>query len=417
MSDADQTAIDVLLPGARVAVFSDDTETLEAAKALAQDWRFARVQMHIQTGTVETAITHFQQNDSADLIIVQTNQIDESFTERLGELSSYCHEGTSAIIIGPVNDVYLYRRLIAMGVSDYLVRPVTADILTQIIAKTLITKLGISSSRLIATVGAKGGVGTTSITEMLALGAADVLDQKTLLMDAAGGWSSLSVGMGFDPSATMAQIIRAVESKNEDALARMIYKVSDKLSVLAGGADAMFAATSSPEQYEKLLDQLMMKFPVLLLDLSGADSALKRVAMTRANKILLVTTPSVTALRAARSILKEIGDLRGGHTEEVSLIVNQSGVSKAHEVKPKDIEEALESKIAAQVSFLPALFLGHESELPKILKDREGQQVIKSTLLPLLRAVLSRGDDEKAEAGKKSGGGSLGGFLSKLTMK
>ena len=133
----------ILLPHSSVAVFSRDHETLEAIGAVVQDWRFARVKIEASEGDVATAIDVYKDIPSPDLLIVQTDSIDESLTGRLEELSMHCNEGTSAIVIGPVNDVYLYRQLIEMGISDYLVRPVKTDIISDVIAKTMINRIGV----------------------------------------------------------------------------------------------------------------------------------------------------------------------------------------------------------------------------------------------------------------------------------
>ena len=146
-----------------------------------------------------------------------------------------------------------------MGVSDYLVRPIKPEVLQEVVAKALVSQLGVSGSRLIAFVGAKGGVGTSSLAQIAALTASETLENKTLLMDGAGGWSSLSVGIGFDPSATLHEIARAVETGNEDALERMFFQASEKLTLLASGADAMLDPFVAGAQYEAVLDNLMVK--------------------------------------------------------------------------------------------------------------------------------------------------------------
>ena len=105
-------------------MFSRDPETLRNSGEIRNDWRFARVSLHVQDGDVETAIQLYSGRDAPELLIIQTDTIDEGFLGRLEALSAYCSQDTAAVIIGPVNDVYLYRSLIDMGVSDYLVRPV-----------------------------------------------------------------------------------------------------------------------------------------------------------------------------------------------------------------------------------------------------------------------------------------------------
>jgi pilus assembly protein CpaE len=191
----------ILLPKATVDLFLKDKPTLEAARALQDDWRFARVTVRVHEGDVEAAIKLYSGAASPDIIMIETDTTDESFIGRLGELSANCEETTSAIVIGPVNDVNLYRSLTAMGVSDYLVRPVPLDTLSEVIAGNLIEKLGTAGSRLIAAIGAKGGVGTSSIAQILAMASSDTLGQKTLLIDGAGGHPIASASGSNPPRA------------------------------------------------------------------------------------------------------------------------------------------------------------------------------------------------------------------------
>jgi pilus assembly protein CpaE len=264
------TETNILLPTASVNIFIRDKETLESARSLSDDWRFARVTVSVIEGDVETAIQSYQEAKSPDLVIIETNTTDDSFTERLGALSNFCSDKTNAIIIGPINDVNLYRSLTSMGVSDYLVRPVAFETLSEIIALNLIQSLGTVGSRLIAMIGAKGGVGTTSLTQALAWGLSEKLKQKTLLLDAAGGWSTLGVGMGFEPLTTLQEATRAAAAKDEDTLKRMMFQANDKLTVLASGADALLENPVQARDYEDMLNYMMTSYPVVLVDLSGA---------------------------------------------------------------------------------------------------------------------------------------------------
>ncbi len=415
MSEAEHQVTDILLPEARIFVFSRDKKTLNSTSELKLDWRFARVDINAVEGDVQTAIETFSSQASPNLLIIQTDDINDDFTNSLGLLSEHCEEGTSAIIIGPVNDVYLYRELIEMGVSDYLVRPIKVDVLKDVVSKTLVEKLGVSDSRLIAFIGAKGGVGTSALSQIAAITASKSMDQKTLLMDGAGGWSSLSVGMGFDPSATLNEVARAVETNNEDALERMFYQASDKLTLLASGADSMLDPSVTGAQYESMLDNFMVKYPVVFVDLSGASANLKKTVISRAHQTIVVTTPTVTSLRFCRSLIKEISDIRGGDTDDVSLVINMVGVSKANEVDSDAIAEALEFTPSLSLPNMPALFLKHESETVEILSDKDGA-ALQNSFLPILKKVIS-GGSEAEDKGEEQNSGILGGFLSKLSAK
>jgi len=418
MSEEDNSNTAVLLPSAQVTIFTRDSETKDAFMALSQDWRFARVRLGVEEGDVESAISLYKTTASPDLIIVQTEEIDDALADRLETLSASCSEGTAAIVIGPVNDVNLYRKLIGMGVSDYLVRPLKTEVLANDIAATLLAQLGATGSRLIALMGAKGGTGVTVLAEAMAWGLAETLSQKTFLLDAAGGWSTLSVGMDFDPSTTLHEAVRAAAEGNEDSLSRMVYKAHDKLFVLSSGGDVMLDDSADAEGYEALLDYLMHTYPVIVLDLSGATAALKRTVLSKAHEILLITTPTLPAVRATRSLLQEIKELRGGSTGEVDIIVNMQGFAPKHEVSKAQIEEGLERKPALIIPFDPGLFVKTESEAVRLGSERTGEAIV-SQLLGVIAKVLASTGSDAAGAGESDGkkGGGLGDFLNKLKVK
>jgi len=381
-------SLSVLLPTAAVAVYANDQKTLESARNLEKDWRFARVALYVEQGDVETAIETLKNAVSPDLVIIQTDTIDPAFTARLEELAGCCDEGTSAIVIGPDNDVNLYRRLIDMGVSDYLVRPVETADFAAVIAKSLIEKIGATGSRLVVYAGAKGGVGTSLLAQASACISADILGQKTILLDGAGGWSSLSVGLGFEPGATLAQAIRAADSHDEDGFKRMIFKAGEKLHVLATGGGAMLDAPVIAAQFEALIDRLMTSYPVVMIDVSQAPEGLQRVALSRAHHNIVVTTPTLPALRLARALMTEIKDMRGGSGAGLDLLVNMQGFAGALEVSKSDLEQAMECKPALSLPFEPKIFMGNENESRKLTEDKAARTLLEKTLVPLLVEIL-----------------------------
>lgn len=416
MSESVQDETSILLPESRVLVFSEDPDTLAVAEKLAADWRFARVEISVNKASVSAAIAHAEQYASPDLLIVQTDTIDDEFAAGLEDLAGHCDEGTAAIVIGPVNDVYLYRKLVDMGVSDYLVKPVTDEILGDVIAHALIEKRGASGSRLISFIGAKGGLGTSCLAQAMARGVADILGQKTVFMDCAGGWSSTSVGMGFEPVTTLAEAIKAAYKGDQDSLKRMLFNVSDKLDVLAHGADDMFDQTVTPEQMETLLDVILARTPVVVADLSQSPRGVQKTFIRRSNLIVVTTSPVLSSLRLARSLLHEIKELRGGSMDSVRLLATMQGAGGTQEVPAKDIAQALEFTPSGTIPYDPKLFLRSESEALSILKDAQGLGFVKTILFPLVQNILSVDESDEKSAPAKSAG-FIGGLLSTLSRK
>ena len=413
MSEESGKAGAVLLPPAKVALHVKDAEIREAARILSKDWRFTRVTFEIHDGSLETAIDTYGGVASPELVIVETSTIEDGFTDRLEILAGKCSANTSAVVIGPVNDVYLYRKLIDMGVSDYLVRPVTSEVLAQVIAKTLIEKFGVPDSRLIAFVGSKGGVGTSTLAQNFASIGAE-LDEKTIIIDAAGGWSYLAVAMGTEPVTNFGEITRLASSIDEAAFKRMIYSVSEKLSVLATGSDAMLDDFATSEALDLIVNKLMVTYPAVIVDLSSASSNVKKNIISRAHETIVVATPSLPSLRGARTLLSEIKNLRGGSMKNIHFVINKAGESASHEVSKSDIEKVIEVKPLLVIPYDEKVFFGVESQGKKI-SEFKGGETISASFSEFAKAVLhSKGN---VAAVKTEDGSLLNGLLSKFKGK
>ena len=149
---------------------------------------------------------------------------------------------------------------------------------------------------------------------------------------------------------------------------------------------------------------LLIKHPVIIVDLSNAAPDLKRIVMTRANQIIAVSTPSLPSLRLARSLINEIKDVRGGEDQDIDLIVNMRGLDAANEVPKVDIEKAMELEISSTIAFSGKLFMKLENEGKKLIDVPEGMEIVKTALLPILKKSMAVDlDGQDQDTGKPSG--------------
>lgn len=398
MSGTVPSSTSVLLPAASIGVFSNHEETRAAVAALASDWRFARVRFEVRPGDVAHAIQAYAGTPSPNLLILDTDVIDSSFTAMLEQLAGVCSEGTDAVVVGPVNDVALYRYLINLGVEDYLVRPLQTATISDVVARILLKQLGASDSQLIAVVGAKGGTGVSTLAELLAYGLGEKGGHKTILLDGACGRSYLSVAFGLEPVTTLAETARAAAATDPNALNRMLIKAGQNLQILGTGNDRFLDEGAPPEQMEKVLDRLLAVTPYVIADLSGAVPALQRLVLSRAQRVMLVSLPTLSSLRLTRSLISEIKDLKGGHFEMLDLVVNMVGIAPGAEVGRADIETALGHKIAVTVPFESRLVIGAESQA-KVLGAQKGAEKIMADLVARLQARPVGSDPDKSPAG------------------
>ena len=387
MNQALSPYLTVLLPTARVALHVQDDALLSSVHDLKQDWRFAQVQFETQKGDVQSAIDYYSSHPSPDLLLIETKTIDDHFTTQLETLAGVCSEHTAAIVIGPVNDVYLYRKLIDMGVNDYLVGPLRKDTAIDVIAKSLINRVGHGLSRVIAFAGAKGGAGTSTLAQYAGLISSQTLGQKTLLLDMAGAWSFMPLAMGVEPATSFVELYRLASSVDQDAFRRLIHVIDDKLSILPTGLEKLLDDSLQVEAFEMLLNHLMVTYPVIMIDISGAPSSLQRYVLDRAHQIFIVSNATLPSLRNTRSLFNEIKNLHNNTDSNVEILINLVGLVKDCEVSSKDIETALEKKPAGYIDFMPRLFMKADMMGVKTLQDPTAQNVL-NIFVKLLQPII-----------------------------
>jgi len=399
MSQGDVTS--TLLPTARVDFYTSDDATAATAQKLSADWRFARVGVQVKRDGIDAAIADYTQSASPELVIIETSDISDAFIQKLGNLAVVCAEGTDAVVIGPTNDVHLYRSLVGMGVRDYLVRPVAELDITKVIAQALVEKRGLTGARLIAVVGSKGGVGTTTVAQILAWNIAERQKQKTLLMDAAGSNGTIGVAYGLEPSTGFAEAVRVGASGTEDDMKRIMQTATENLSLLVCGGEPVLSARPDPDGVETLVNRLLQKYPVVVIDLSGASRAVQKRIVSIAARVVMVTTPMLSALRNARTYLAETKTLRTS-LKDVDLVINMQGMAGSAEVPVKDIQEALGLESSVKIPYAPKIFASSETTGKPVGQDKAAQDILEALMGISTRAASTAAKDDLPANDKKA---------------
>src|SRR5213075_891528 len=171
---------DHIAPSPRVSVqaFCETVETAAAVQSAGEDRRLGKAHLKIQMGGMAAAIEAYHTAPTPNVIILET----EGRSDILGgldHLATVCDSGTRVVVIGNVNDVTLYRELVRRGVSDYVIGPVDALDVVRSICGLFSALEAKAIGRIIAIVGAKGGVGASTVAHNVAWAIARDLDRKS----------------------------------------------------------------------------------------------------------------------------------------------------------------------------------------------------------------------------------------------
>jgi pilus assembly protein CpaE len=189
-----QSRNDYISPAPRVSVqaFCVTAETTTAVEAAAVDRRLGKAHLTIKKGGMAGAIETYHTVPTPNVIIIET----ESSTDILAgldQLATVCDPGTRVVVIGTETDDAPYRELVRRGVSDYVVGPVdTLDVVRSICGLFSVTEAA-PVGRVIAIVGAKGGVGASTVAHNVAWAISRdlALDSIVIDLDLAFGTASL----------------------------------------------------------------------------------------------------------------------------------------------------------------------------------------------------------------------------------
>src|SRR6266404_281144 len=192
---------DHIAPAPRVSVqaFCETAETAAAVQSAAEDRRLGKAHLRVEMGGMAAAIEDYHTAPTPNVIILETEGRGD-ILGGLDHLATVCDSGTRVVVIGNVNDVTLYRELVRRGVSDYVIGPVDALDVVRSICGLYSALEAKAVGRIVAIVGAKGGVGASTVAHNVAWAIArDVgLDSVVADLDLAFGTAGLDYNQ--DPS-------------------------------------------------------------------------------------------------------------------------------------------------------------------------------------------------------------------------
>jgi pilus assembly protein CpaE len=185
------------------------------------------------------------------------------------------------------------------GVQDFLGKPVQTDSLKDLllrVSQDLSAKEFPSQDKLIVIMGAKGGVGATTVAVNLGVQLATFAKKRTVLLDFARPLGNVHLLMDLHPKFGIRDAVEGLDRLDSHFLAGLLTRHKTKLEVLAG--------TTQPEEWEKIdvgqLDRVVNvaqnAFDIVLLDIGSQFSSEWATILQSARMTLIVAESNVPSL-------------------------------------------------------------------------------------------------------------------------
>jgi pilus assembly protein CpaE len=384
-----------IAPAPRVSVqaFCETVETAAAIQAAGEDRRMAKAHLRIQMGGLIAATEAYQSSPTPNVIILESENRNEDILAGLDQLAPVCDAATRVIIIGSMNDVALYRELVRRGVSDYLIAPVGALQVVRAVCGLYSAPDSKPVGRVIAVVGAKGGVGASTIAHNIAFSIARDLMLDAVVTDLDLAFGTAGLDFNQDPPQGIAEAVFSPDRIDNAFIDRLLSKCTDHLSLLAAPATLDHVYDFGADAFDAIFDSLRASVPCVVLDVPHQWTGWTKQTLIGADDILIVAAPDLANLRNTKNLYDLLKAARPNDHRPLYCL-NQVGVPKRPEIKASDFAKALEDEPVAAIPFEPPLF-GAAANNGQMIAEISANHKTADLLRQLAQKLTGRAEPKK----------------------
>ncbi len=396
---ADEITSEHIAPAPRVSVqaFCDAVDTAAAVQGASEDRRLAKAHVKIQMGGLAAAVEAYRSSPTPNVVILESAGRGDDILASLDELAEHCDAGTRVVVVGRLNDVVLYRELTRRGVSDYLIAPITTIDVVRSICGLFSAVDAKPVGRVLAVVGAKGGVGASTVAHNVGWAIARdlLLDAVVTDLDLAFGTAGLDYNQ--DPPQGIADAVFSPDRVDTAFIDRLMSKCSDHLSLLAAPATLDRVYDFEIEAFDAIFDSMRSSVPCIVLDVPHQWNGWTKRLLIGADDVLVVAAPDLANLRNTKNLVDLLRAARPNDRRPFYCL-NQVGVPKRPEIKTADFAKALEDEPAAVIPFEPQLF-GTAANNGQMIAEVAAGHRTAETFRQLAQLLTGRSEAKKPRAG------------------
>jgi pilus assembly protein CpaE len=376
-------------------------DQIAALRTAAEEIGLAEIR--IVAGRIADAVTDLARRPTPDHLVVDLSDSGDAIAA-IGALSEVCDAGTKVLAIGDVNDVGLYRSLIRHGVQDYLVKPVSAEVLRAAldVDGRRAGEPENETGKLVAVVGTRGGVGATAVASNLAWVLANEQNMRVALVDLDLFFGSCALTLDLEMGRGFREAMENPARIDSLFIERSMVRESDRLYVLSTeeSLDAPFAFDTAA--IDRLLEHLRRDFQCVVIDFPRFALRRQTHVLTQPASAVLISDASLAGMR---DTMRLNGMLKAAlPAENISVCLNRVGLAGASELSRSDFEKGAQVKVshsipadvkafaASMATGKPVLKAASRSRAAAGIRDLArcfGRPRVRKTPFPALRRLLA----------------------------
>ena len=360
----------------------------------------------VREGSIDTALALSEWPRDLDLVVVDLEDSSDPVADAAA-LKTAVPGNCIVIGVGRINDVALYRDLIAVGFSDYIALPLGEGVVGRAVERALEQRErggapmhGAATGndtrpRTLSVIGARGGVGATTTAITIAGMLGTRLKEEVLLIDFDLHYGSLMLSLDLEAIDALREALDQPDRIDALFIQQVAQKKDEYLYAIGAEEAPSGGFQAKPHAANDFLRQVHRKFRWVVADVPRGDPVIQRQVIEASTDILLVADLSLPGVRDAMRVQQIVHDV----APNARFLLATSGVldGRRSAVKIADIERTLKRKVDCQIpSDLPAALAAVNFGKP--LAEAAPNSAIVKSLRPLVASLDSRGGDAPGKA-------------------
>ncbi|MBV8549620.1 MAG: hypothetical protein JO126_09210 [Alphaproteobacteria bacterium] len=301
----------------------------------------------------------------------------------IARLKNLAGKASAIVALGTANDVKLYRTLTAAGAADYIVKPVTAALMAQTcraLSNDRKEEQVVQKTKTIVVIGARGGVGASTLAVNMAWHTAQERNAMTALFDLDLHFGTGALALDLEPGRGLRVLLGAVGRLDALMVSSAMVAVTDRLSVLCGeeAVDEPFLADD--EAVQALVKTLGDQFSTVIVDLPRHLLGSQKGLLAIATDVVVVAEQSLAGIRDVLRIKQMLQ--KEGSAAQLTLVGGYHAVPQGSAIDKATFEKNVQTKLLYQ---LPdeAKLVTESANAGKAVLDRAPQSAYAKTVRAL----------------------------------
>lgn len=306
----------------------------------------------VRQGSIDDIIEFMKTCRTPKVLLVDISNSDLPISDIM-RIKEYSAPTLNIVVVGARNDVGLFRDLLNIGVLEYVVKPLTGNVLRRAIEDAISNKKTVfeKKGKLINVISSVGGAGATTIATNLAWILANQNFKRTLLMDMDFLFGTSNLLIDLKAENAYLDILESPEKIDDFFIETILKRHGNRLYYLGGLCDLMRGIVVDLNAFDALMKTVKRQFNYVIVDSQREVSGVTKVGMASTDLFAIIAEMTLASAQNTARLIEYLTTDQAGKNKKIVVIANKFGLSSNGALSKASFEKIIGQKIKFVIPF------------------------------------------------------------------